>query len=258
MSWVIAAFLIAAIGAVLYWLFILTEGVYLGNKVVIALYDWNAPHYDQVKQVLPHEDGIHLARPLLAALQGIRSPLVLDIATGTGRLPVALLRQWDFQGRIVGQFDYFGIVWNNGLRQWDFQGRIVGLDLSQRMLAIAQQKTRAHGHRVGWVRDNAMTLPFPSDIFHAVTCIEALEFLPQPWEALAEMVRVLRPGGQLVVTNRVGIDASFLPGRAYPPTVLEQRLRELGLAKVKTRRWQIPYDLVDAQKPLGQYERKPL
>ncbi|MBC7231658.1 MAG: class I SAM-dependent methyltransferase [Chloroflexi bacterium] len=232
MSWVSAPFLIAAIGAVLYWLFILTEGVYLGNKVVIALYDWNASHYDQVKQVLPHEDGVHLARPLLAALQGIRSPLVLDVATGTGRLPVALLRQWDFQGRIVG------------------------LDLSQRMLAIAKHKTRAHGHRVGWVRDNAMTLPFPSDIFHAVTCIEALEFLPKPWEALAEMVRVLRPGGQLVVTNRVGIDAFFLPGRAYPPTVLEQRLRELGLANVKTRRWQIHYDLVDAQKPLEQYERK--
>ncbi|MGC8786954.1 MAG: class I SAM-dependent methyltransferase [Anaerolineae bacterium] len=232
MMWIGALLTILAIGALSYWLFILTEGVYLGKRVVIALYDWNAASYDRVKQVLPHEDGIHLARPLLSAIESVHSPLVLDIATGTGRLPVALLRQWDFHGRIVG------------------------LDLSQRMLTIARHKTWAHCQRVAWIRDDAMNLPFPSGIFHAVTCIEALEFLPKPWEALAEMVRVLRPGGQLMVTNRVGVDALFLPGRAYRPAMLEQRLQALGLANVKTRRWQVHYDLIDAQKPFAESERK--
>lgn len=232
MIWIGTLLSLIAIGAVLYWLFVLTEGVYLGSKVVVALYDWNASHYDRVKQVLPHEDGIHLARPLLSAMRDVRSPLVLDIATGTGRLPVALLRQLDFQGRIVG------------------------LDLSRRMLAIAKRRMHAHYHRVGWVRDDAMNLPFPSDVFHAVTCIEALEFLPKPWEALAEMVRVLRPGGQLVLTNRVGIDAFFFPGRVYPSTLVEHRLRDLGLAGVRTRRWQVHYDLIDAQKPSAGSERR--
>ncbi len=233
MIWVSTLLALVAVGVILYWLFVLTEGVYLGSKVVIALYDWNASRYDQVKGVLPHEDGIHLARPLLVAMQGIQSPLVLDIATGTGRLPLALLRQWDFRGRIVG------------------------LDLSRRMLAIAKRRMYAYCHCVGWIRDDAMSLPFPDNVFYAVTCIEALEFLPNPWEALAEMVRVLRPGGQLMVTNRVGTDAFFFPKRACSPALLEQRLQGLGLDCVRMRRWQVHYDLVDAQKPLEQSERKP-
>jgi ubiquinone/menaquinone biosynthesis C-methylase UbiE len=216
---------ILAAGSIIYWLLVLSEGVYLGNRTVIALYDWSATEYDQVKGVLAHEDGIHLARPLLAALQRVVSPLILDVATGTGRLPLALLRQWDFQGCIIG------------------------LDLSQRMLAIAQRKTRAHRHRVGLVRENAMVLPFASNAFHAVTCVEALEFLPNPGQALAEIVRVLRPGGQLVVSNRVGIAALLLPGHAYRSKALEERLHALGLTRVRTRRWQTHYDLVDAQKP---------
>lgn len=226
MIWISALLAILVVGAILYWLLILTEGAYLGNKVVVALYDWNASSYDQVKQVMPHEDGIHLATPLLATMKGIPSPLVLDVATGTGRLPLALLRQWDFQGRIVG------------------------LDLSRRMLTVARHKTRMHYDRVGWIRDDARNLPFPNDVFHAVTCIEALEFLPRPWEALAEMVRVLSPGGQLMITNRVGIDALFLPGRAYRPKWLEQKLQALGLIHIKRRRWQVHYDLIYAQKPM--------
>ena len=93
-----------------------------------------------------------------------------------------------------------------------------------------------------------MTLPFRESTFHAVTCVEALEFLPNPDQALTEMVRVLRPGGQLLLSNRIGIDALFLPGRAYRPRVLEQKLRALGLTHVRTRRWQTHYDLIDAYK----------
>jgi SAM-dependent methyltransferase len=214
-------------GAFIYWLLILSEGVYLGKKAVIALYDWGAAKYDQVKQVQSHDDALYLARPLLAALKGVQSPLVLDVATGTGRLPLSLLRQWDFQGRIMG------------------------LDLSRRMLAIARRKTYSQRHRVALIREDAMALPFPDSIFHAVTCIEALEFLPRPWGALAEMVRVLRPGGQLVITNRVGWDTLFLPGRAYRPEVLERKLHALGLTSVRSRRWQVHYDLIEAQKPLA-------
>lgn len=215
--------LLTAAGA--YWLFILTEGAYLGKKVVIALYDWGASSYDRIKNVHPSDDAVFLAQPLLAALKGVQSPLVLDVATGTGRLPLALLRQWDYRGRIVG------------------------LDLSQRMLNMARRRTYAQHHRVGLVAQNAMALPFPNERFDAVTCIEALEFLPEPLEALAEMVRVLRPGGELLITNRVGTDALFFPGRAYRPHTLEDRLRALGLFGVETRRWQVHYDLVQAQKP---------
>jgi len=225
MTWIGPLLAVLLAGAVVYWLLILSEGIYLGKKVVIALYDWGASSYDRVKQVLPLDDAFHLARPLLEALRGVDSPLVLDVATGTVRLPLALLRQWDFQGRIVG------------------------LDLSHRMLTIARRKTYAQRHRVGLIRGDAMTLPFPSSIFHAVSCVESLEFLPKPRDTLAEMIRVLRPGGQLLVTNRVGIDALFLPGRAYRPEMLEKTLDALGLTHVRTRRWQVHYDLIEADKP---------
>jgi len=219
-------FLILLGGAVGYWLCILSEGVYLGKRVLIALYDACAPKYDQIKQIEPHEDAHDLARPLIIALRGVNSPLILDVAVGTGRLPLALLRQWDFAGRIVG------------------------LDLSRRMLKVGQRKMYAHRHRLGLIREDAMLLPFPADAFDVVTCVESLEFLPRPRDALAEMVRVLRPGGQLLVTNRVGLDAFFFPGRAYRPEVLEKMLQAQGLTKVRTRRWKVHYDLVEAQKAL--------
>jgi SAM-dependent methyltransferase len=211
--------------ALAYWLLVLTEGAYLGRKVVIALYDWGAASYDRIKNVHPADDAAFLAQPLLAALKGVQSPLVLDVATGTGRLPLSLLRQWGYRGRIVG------------------------LDLSRRMLDIAQRRTQAQRHRVGLVAQNAMALPFPNECFDAVTCIEALEFLPVPQAALTEMVRVLRSGGDLLISNRVGTDALFFPGRAYRPRTLEDQLHVLGLVGVQTQRWQVHYDLVQAQKP---------
>jgi SAM-dependent methyltransferase len=223
-SWIWLPILLLA-AAIAYWLVVLSEGVYLGNRAVIALYDWGASSYDRIKNVRPEDDALHLAGPLLSTLTKVTSPLILDVATGTGRLPLALLRQWDFRGRVVG------------------------LDRSRRMLAIARRRTYAQRERVGWLYDDAMALPFPDGLFRAVTCIEAVEFLPHPREALREMVRALAPGGRLMVSNRVGTDAFFLPGRACQPGLLEERLRTLGLIHVRTRRWQVHYDLVEAEKP---------
>jgi SAM-dependent methyltransferase len=168
-----------------------------------------------------------LARPLLPALCSTPAPVVLDVATGTARLPMALLRQWGFHGRIVG------------------------LDLSTRMLTLAQRKSATQSNRVGLVHADAMRLPFADGTFHAVTSLEALELLPDSARALGEMVRVLRPGGRLLVSNRIGMDARLLPGRACRPQLVEQRLGGLGLAHVQTRRWQRHYDLVQAEKPLA-------
>ncbi len=229
MNWAMLLLTALATSGIIYWLVVLSEGAYLGNKVVVALYERSAARYDAIKGVLAHEDGTQLARPLLEALQGAATPrqrygesgpLILDVATGTGRLPLALLRQLDFYGRIVG------------------------LDPSRRMLAVAQSRMRD----VAWIREDAMTLPFRGSSFHAVTCVEALELLPNPAGALTEMVRVLRPGGQLLLSNRVGMDALFLPGRAFRRAALEKKLEALGLTNVRTRRWQTHYELVDAQK----------
>jgi SAM-dependent methyltransferase len=75
-----------------------------------------------------------------------------------------------------------------------------------------------------------------------------LEFTPDPRAVLVELVRVLRPGGVLLVTNRVGPDARFLPGRAFSRDDFEHLLRDFPLEEIKVRPWQVDYDLVWAVK----------
>jgi SAM-dependent methyltransferase len=78
------------------------------------------------------------------------------------------------------------------------------------------------------VRGSAEALPFPDDSFDALTMLDVLEHLPDPRRALAEVARVLRPGGTLLLTvphggALAGLDSlnlyealrTWLPG--FPP-----------------------------------------
>ena len=219
----LALSLAAGIGF-LYWLVILTEGMYLGPRVVAFLYDRGAGTYDRVKQFDPVDDAWDLSVPLQRALEGVTRPLILDVGTGTGRVPRALLRRLDFGGRIVG------------------------LDISLEMLREARRKTEGHDDTVTLVWKDAVALPFCDEAFSAVCCIEALEFLARPDTGLKEMVRVLRPGGTLLVSNRIGIDAFLMPGRTFSDRRLNELLASLSLTSVEIKRWQTYYDLVWARK----------
>jgi ubiquinone/menaquinone biosynthesis C-methylase UbiE len=210
-------------GALAYWQLIVAEGAYLGPGVVAKTYDWVARRYDAIKQFNPRDESWFVAEPLLRELAGVERPLALDVATGTGRLPLALLRE-------------------------HFAGQIVGLDLSRGMLRQARTKLRPYGEKVSLVWQDAGHLPFDDETFDAVTCLESLEFLPRPLEALAEMVRVLAPGGVLFVTNRVGREARLLPGRAISRAAFEQALNALALRGIWIRPWQVAYDLALAHK----------
>ncbi len=218
------------LGLLLYWQLIIAEGAYLGPRIVTLMYDWSAGVYERIKRYSPGDEQWFLGLPLARALELIPAPLVLDVATGTGRLPRALLRQPAFDGRVVG------------------------LDLSRRMLGEAVRRTAQFANRLTYIWQDACNLPFDDDTFDAVTCLEALEFTPHPHTVLAELVRVLRPGGVLLTTNRVGSDARFLPGRAFPRDEFEQVLDGLPLEEVKVRCWQQDYDLawaVKAGEPRG-------
>jgi SAM-dependent methyltransferase len=116
------------------------------------------------------------------------------------------------------------------------------------MLSEAVARTAQFADRLTYIWQDARNLPFDDDTFDAVTCLEALEFTPAPREVLAELVRVLRPGGVLLTTNRIGRDAKFLPGRALSFQEFELALQALSLEKVKTQHWQMDYDLVWAVK----------
>jgi hypothetical protein len=66
---------------------------------------------------------------------------------------------------------------------------------------------------------------------------------------LCEMIRVLRPGGVALLTNRVGPWAKFLPGHTQGRAAFEAMLATLGLERIRTQTWQMEYDLVWARKP---------
>lgn len=206
-----------------YWQLIIAEGTYLGPRVVAWTYDLVASRYDAIKQFVPRNESWFVAEPLLRELEGMEYPLILDVATGTGRLPLALLRE-------------------------RFRGQVVGLDLSQGMLRQARRKLQAYGDQVCLIWQDAGHLPFPDDTFDAVSCLESLEFMPRPIGVLSEMVRVLAPGGTLFLTNRVGREARLLPGRVIPRPQFEQVLGAHGLVAVEIRPWQANYDLALARK----------
>jgi ubiquinone/menaquinone biosynthesis C-methylase UbiE len=198
--------------------------------VVTLLYDWSAHRYDRLKCFDTADEDWFLGNPLAAALPDQEQPCVLDVATGTGRLPLTLLRQPDFAGRVVG------------------------LDLSPKMLRVAGQKLAPRSNRSGLLMACAHQLPFADERFQAVTCLEALEFFTDAPAALDEMTRVLRPGGWLLITNRVGWEARLMPGRTWSRAELISILRSLALTDISVRPWQTYYDLVWARKRNGSYQ----
>lgn len=229
MSWPWIALVVAGLAllaSLAYWQLIVAEGTYLGPRVVAWTYDLVSGRYDAIKQFRPRDESWFVATPLLGALLGVEYPLILDVATGTGRIPLALLRE-------------------------RFRGQIVGLDLSRGMLRQARRKLRAYDEQVTLIWQDAAHLPFDDDTFDAVTCLESLEFMSRPLEVLSEMVRVLAPGGVLLVTNRVGREARLLPGRTIPRPAFQRVLDDQPLSEFQVRPWQTNYDLAIARKMGG-------
>ncbi len=214
----IVVVVLVALAALLWWLIVTTEGVYLGRAVVIWLYDVYARRYDNIKQFQPQYEHWLVAAPLMKMIASLRAPLVLDVATGTGRLPEALLSHIEFQGRVVG------------------------LDLSRKMLQIAAEKLSVRTNQVSLIWGPAEALPFEDDLFDIVTCLESLEFMRDPAGVLCEMIRVLRPGGVLFISNRINV--KFMPGKIFDKERLIEILAMCGVYEVDIEPWQEDYQRV--------------
>jgi ubiquinone/menaquinone biosynthesis C-methylase UbiE len=232
--WLAAGLGVLFLALFFYWAFVITEGAYLGARTVAWTYDLAARRYDDIKKFNSLDDRWFLTRPMLSALHGVNCPLILDVATGTGRLPQALIQSPDFDGTVIG------------------------LDLSRKMLEQAEAKLRSFtGHAataVMLMHHDALDLPFLDGTFDAVACVEALEFMPSPERVLSEMARVLRPGGVLLATNRVNWEGKLMPGKAFTDEALRALLQRVGLPQVEIRTWQVYYDLIWARKA-GQASR---
>lgn len=79
-------------------------------------------------------------------------------------------------------------------------GRVTACDLSPAMLAVAQEKPAIpDGAPIDYLECEAASLTGPAEAFDVVTCQQGLQFFPDRPSALAEMNRVLKPGGRVGV-----------------------------------------------------------
>lgn len=76
---------------------------------------------------------------------------------------------------------------------------VVGLDLSPQQVARARRRSSAFGRRVQFVEGSALDLPFDDESFDLVYSVASIKHWPDRRQGLAECVRVLRPGGWLLV-----------------------------------------------------------
>lgn len=147
------------------------------TSIVPAIYErWWRPALGRVaKGVLGPSmaDEHRIARLLLGLVPGDG---VLDVACGPGNFTR------DF-GRVVGP-----------------SGLAIGIDASPTMLARAVRDTPpATNPSVGYVRGDAVVLPFRDASFDAVCCFAALHLFADPFKALDHMTRVLTPGGRIAL-----------------------------------------------------------
>jgi demethylmenaquinone methyltransferase / 2-methoxy-6-polyprenyl-1,4-benzoquinol methylase len=135
---------------------------------VSGMFDHVAPGYDRTNAVLSVGNDYLWRIATAKAVGGKPGERILDIACGTGTSTVPLAKSG---------------------------ATVVGVDFSPAMIAEAVRKHP----KLEFREADAMKLPFGDDEFDAVTISFGLRNVQQPKVALAEMYRVLKPGGRLVV-----------------------------------------------------------
>ena len=146
-----------------------------GQKKAYAVW---APFYDFVYRRL-----LYPAQKATVDAAAARGPEILEIGVGTGlTLP------------------YF-----------PRNSKVTGIDLSEEMLARAREKVREQGltQVSELIAMDACALTFPDQSFDAVTAQFVITLVPDPEKALTEMARVLRPGGEIVISSRLGAEGGF-------------------------------------------------
>ena len=101
--------------------------------------------------------------------------------------------------------------------------KITGLDISKSFVEIAQKNALAAGLPIDFHQGNASALPFENDRFDFTFCQAAFKNFSQPVQAIAEMYRVLRPGGQAIIVDMRN-DAT--------PQDIEQELKGMHLGRM--------------------------
>jgi len=170
----------------------------LGKKQQVAeMFDKIAFRYDFLNRFLSGGIDIYWRRRAIRELRGLAAAAhvgtgstgadlavpveagslsVLDVATGTGDMAIMLTRY------LAGS-------------------RVTGIDISRGMLEIGEQKVRRMGlaHRIKLQPGDSEALQFADGAFDAITVAFGVRNFENLEKGLREMLRVLKPGGRLVV-----------------------------------------------------------
>jgi ubiquinone/menaquinone biosynthesis C-methylase UbiE len=161
-----------------------TRSLFTLDEVRQTFTTW-APRYN-----VTHASPLLKRRAARLALGIQPGDRVLEIACGTG-LNFPHLRE------LVGE-----------------AGQLVGVDLTPAMLALAWQQIAQHGWQNVEVREaDVAQLPFPDEQFDRALCTFALNIIPEYERAIAEVQRVLVPGGRFVALEMKSMDLSSWSGR---------------------------------------------
>jgi ubiquinone/menaquinone biosynthesis C-methylase UbiE len=118
------------------------------------------------------------------------------------------------------------------------KGHVSGIDISREMLRSASRRN-AHSIKAGRVtlqQGDVASLPFADKQFAKIFSIQSFYFWPDPQRTLAEIFRVLKPGGTLIITLSTGtIDTSTTTGLEHYQLVLEEQviptMQQLGFTR---------------------------
>ncbi|TGE04154.1 bifunctional demethylmenaquinone methyltransferase/2-methoxy-6-polyprenyl-1,4-benzoquinol methylase UbiE [Hymenobacter fodinae] len=149
-----------------------------GKKSQVAhMFNSIAGKYDFLNHFLSAGTDIYWRRKAVSELKQLRPARILDIATGTADFAIETLRAAAPDAKVTG------------------------VDISEGMLDVGRRKLEAKGlsNRIQLELGDSENLPFADNEFDAVTASFGVRNFENLEKGLAEMRRVLRPGGKLVV-----------------------------------------------------------
>jgi 2-polyprenyl-3-methyl-5-hydroxy-6-metoxy-1,4-benzoquinol methylase len=143
----------------------MTSGAQPTEELINSYARWRSNRLGQITDALERQLLFELVEPVLGKT-------LLDVGCGDGELALELARH----GAIV-----------------------TGLDADPAMIAAAQRRIEIASIQMQLIEAQAERLPFGDEIFDRVVAVTVLCFVRDAKRAIAEMARVLRPGGRLVI-----------------------------------------------------------
>ena len=139
------------------------------------MFDKLSGNYDGLNRVISFGIDVKWRKKVIALVEATQPEAVLDIATGTGDLAISLAE-------------------TNAKK-------IIGLDISEGMLSVGRKKIAAKNlsERIQMVQADSEALPFEDNSFDAITVAFGVRNFEHLEKGLAEIYRVLKPGGLFVV-----------------------------------------------------------